>query len=126
MMRSLSLYHATTGASIVIAALAAFFSSAASAQQPETPLGQLMQPAFTEVPVSIGTFQNLTSDGRTAYLTITVEALKWSGEFSGCTNLTPEALGPEIDKDIGLQSADTTAKSPLMEPLVMAAATLCQ
>ncbi len=124
-MTRISSYSATAGAFLAIAAIVAAFPEPAAASDDPDALGHLMQPAFNETPISIGTYRSLSPAARQAYLAVSVEALRWSGEFSGCEGLTPHALGIQIGDALTEHFPSNRDAAPMMEPLVLAAMTLC-
>ena len=109
-----TLYHATIGLSMGFAALCAVSEPAHSQEGLQ----------LSDMPISIQTWQSLSPEARSHHARVSVQALKWSGEFATCTALKPEALAHGIEAAIAGHFADEPATA-VMEPLILAAMQIC-
>lgn len=109
-----SLYHATIALSLGFAALCAVSEPAHSQESM----------LFSEMPISIQTWQSLSPEARRDHARVSVQALKWSGEFAACNALQPGPLALGIKNAIAAHFADEP-ETAVMNPLVLAAMQLC-
>lgn len=107
-------YHATVALSMFIAALCAA-SEPARSQEPIL---------FAEMPVRIEAWQALSAAARLEHAKVSVQALKWSGEFAACEDLQPVPLISGIQTAIAEHFSDKPATA-VMEPLIFAAMQIC-
>lgn len=95
-----------------------------AATAPASPANQVAEDLI-EVPMDIGRYRSMSTQGRSAYLKVTVEALKWSSQYRSCDALTPDALATAITSAIEEIHPDANGSEPLLLPVAVAAVSLC-
>lgn len=80
-------------------------------------------PSTTEVPMDVARYTSLTPAARSAYLEVTVEALRWSPAYQACAALDAAHLGKSIDAVITETGAGPDA--PMLMQIAIASMRIC-
>jgi len=75
-----------------------------------------------EVPMDIERWHSMTPHGRSAYVRVLIDGLKWSPFYDSCSNLSTDSLTAALEQAI---ASPEDSSGPLMMPFAVALQHLC-